>query len=154
MKIFKNVLFYLASFTWGICLTLPGSLVALVLLMAGFKPRLFHNRVYFLVGNNWGGFGMGPFIVLSNSDDDDFSKCHEAGHGLQNLIFGPIQVFISLASVFRYHYRNWYIAYRFNKTQKPLRSYYAIWFEHQANVLGSRYTSDEKVKEYLLKEYN
>lgn len=93
MKIFKKVMFYVLSCTWGIILTIMGAVVALALLITGHKPHKFYNSVYFRVGDNWGGFEMGPFFIIDKQGDLP-TKQHEAGHGIQNIVLGPLMPFV------------------------------------------------------------
>lgn len=105
MKIFKTVIFWVLSCTWGILMTLFGLIVALGLLIACKKPHKFGYGFYFEVGHNWGGLEMGPvFLVQKNSTLS--LKQHEAGHGIQNIWFGPLTPFlISIPSAIRYWLR-------------------------------------------------
>ncbi|EOZ2853465.1 hypothetical protein ACQQ4G_003151 [Listeria monocytogenes] len=132
----KKVLFWVASFTWGLPLTLFGSLVAIILLIAGYKPKRFHWFIYFEVGEDWGGFEGGMFIITCKNPHKTLLQ-HEAGHGIQNIMFGFLMPFIvSIPSAIRYWYRT--ISYD-NKGLKPKTDYYDIWFEKQANELGQKY---------------
>ena len=111
----KLILFYILSFTWGILLSLVGTVVILSLIIIGKKPKLFHDRVYIEVGEDWGGCELGCFFIC-NKDASLSLKQHESGHGIQNIIFGPITPFISsIPSAIRYwlreirSYKNKYI---------------------------------------------
>lgn len=73
------VVFYLLSFTWGILCSLPGALMALGLLVFGFKPFTVGPCVGFRVGACWGGASLGPFFVRDTTSDESVSF-HEAGH--------------------------------------------------------------------------
>ena len=102
MKGIKLFLFYLLSFTWGILLSMVGLLIAIVLLIAGYKPEIFHNRIYFEVGYNWGGVNLG-FVFIVNRYALEGTKQHECGHGLQNIVLGPLMPFIvCIPSAVRY----------------------------------------------------
>lgn len=78
MKAIKAIGFYIASFTWGLPMTLVGCIVALCLLIAGCKPHRFHHFIYFEVGEFWGGFECGCFFVV-NKGATLALKQHEAG---------------------------------------------------------------------------
>lgn len=138
MKTFKCVLFWIASCTWGILLTLFGALVALALLVSGHKPKVFHYYVYFEVGEGWGGFEAGPFFV-TNKNASLSIRQHEAGHGLQNIMLGPLMPFlVSIPSAARYWYRE--IVVRTGKKKaSDLPPYDSIWFEGWATRLGKKY---------------
>ena len=105
MDKFKLVCFYILSFTWGIILSLAGSFMILALLIAGKKPKLFHGRVYIQVGKNWGGCEMGCFFICDDHPSITL-KQHECGHGIQNILFGPLTPFlVSIPSAARYQLR-------------------------------------------------
>lgn len=105
MKILKDILFYILSYTWGIILSMAGTLTALVLLLLGYKPTIFHNRIHFKVGDYWGGLEMGP-VFLTDNQPTLHIKQHECGHGIQNIILGPFMLFlVSLPSAIRYWLR-------------------------------------------------
>lgn len=109
MKKFKKILSYtvywLIQCTWGIVMTLIGVIAAFALLITGHKPKTLGPNVYFEVGENWGGINFGPFFLCSK-DSSISTKYHESGHGLQNLIWGPLMPFvISIPSAVRYWLR-------------------------------------------------
>ena len=61
--------------------------------MAGNKPKIFHYNVYFEVGRAWGGVNFGGFFFV-NQNASLATKQHEAGHGLQNIVFGVLMPFV------------------------------------------------------------
>ena len=67
MKVIKAVLFWLASLTWGLPMTLVGIVCAIALLITGHRPHRFHYFVYFEVGTGWGGFEAGLFLLLQQA---------------------------------------------------------------------------------------
>jgi hypothetical protein len=139
MRVLKGIGYWLISFTWGILISLVGLIVCLILIITGHKPKRFHYNIYFEVGSNWGGLELGPFFIV-NKNPTLHIRQHEAGHGIQNLMFGPIFPFIvSIPSGIRYWYRNWYKKYKYYKTGKQLPSYDSIWFEGMATKLGEKY---------------
>lgn len=93
MKTFKTVLYWVWSCTWGVIMTAIGAVIALGLLVTGHKPKIFHYNVYFQFGRGWGGVNFGAFFFLSETSPDS-TKQHEAGHGIQNLIFGVFMPFV------------------------------------------------------------
>lgn len=138
MKIFKVILFWIVSCTWGILMALFGVLVSLSLLLSGHKPKIFHYLVYFEVGENWGGFEAGPFFVV-NKVAELTIKQHEAGHGLQNIMLGPFMpFFICIPSAIRYWYRK-IIVKTGRKKASDLPPYDSIWFEGWATQLGKKH---------------
>lgn len=138
MKVIRAIGFYFISFTWGIIMSLIGAIIALGLLITGHRPHRFHYFIYFEVGENWGGFECGCFFV-TNKNPSLSMKQHESGHGLQNLMFGPLMPFIvSIPSAVRYWYRE-IVVRAGRKRYEDLPSYYSIWFEGQASKLGEKY---------------
>lgn len=136
VKEVKNkVIFYFLSLTWGLPMTLLGALISLVLICAGYKPKRFHHFIYFEIGEKWGGFESGMFFFV-NKNPSLHLKQHEAGHGIQNCIFGFFMPFISLWSVARYWYR------KLKKGNLP--PYDSIWFEGQATKLGKKHFGKDR----------
>lgn len=134
----KKVLFWALSLTWGFPLTLFGAISALCLLITGHKPKRFYHYVYFEVGENWGGLEAGPFF-FTNKNSSLHLKQHEAGHGIQNIIFGPFMIFVvTIPSGIRYWYRE-YLIRSGKKTYEQLPPYDSIWFEGWATRLGEKY---------------
>lgn len=142
-KVLMGVGFWLLSLTWGLPLTLFGTIVALGFLITGHKPKRFYCFIYFETGSGWGGFEGGPIFFVEKSASLSM-KCHEAGHGLQNIMFGVFMPFIvSIPSCIRY----WYHKYKTCKgLGNTLPAYDSIWFEGQATRLGDKYFG-ERVSE-------
>lgn len=134
----NKVLFWAASFTWGLPISFVGSIVALALLIAGYKPKRFHWFICFVIGENWGGFSCGTFMFVSRKAKQRTLQ-HEAGHGLQNIMFGFFMpIVVSIPSAIRYWYRE--ILKKVNTEKyKTLPDYESIWFENQATRLGQKY---------------
>ena len=130
MKKFKIILFYVLSFTWGIIMSLIGAIVFLVLMCMGYKPKKYKHLYYIEVGEHWGGMELGCFF-LTDKTPTEHTKLHEAGHGIQNIIFGPLMPFVvCIPSAIRY----WYRIY----SKKPQPPYDSIWFEGWATRLGEK----------------
>lgn len=97
----KTALYWIVSCTWGIIMTLIGALGAIAMLVTGHKPQVFGYSVYFVVGSGWGGVNFGAFFFLSETSGIS-TKQHEAGHGLQNVLLGPLMPFVvAIPSAFR-----------------------------------------------------
>ena len=66
------------------------------------KPKRFGLAYYNRIGERWGGAEWGAgFICDKTCSKSTF--CHEHGHGLQNIIFGPLTPFvICIPSAVRY----------------------------------------------------
>lgn len=134
MKALKGILFWILSLTWGLPMTLFGTLVAIGMLITGHKPKRFHYFIYFEVGKYWGGFEAGVFFFVSRNATLH-TKQHEAGHGLQNIMLGWFMpIVISIPSAIRYWYR------RFKQWRGYLLPPYdSIWFERWATTLGEKH---------------
>ena len=105
LSILQEVIYWILSWTWGIIMTLIGAFPAIALLITGHKPQVFGWDICFVVGKNWGGVSFGVFIFV-DSVDDFHNKCHEHGHGLQNILMGPLFPFIvGIRSTIRYWMR-------------------------------------------------
>lgn len=98
------ILYYIISFTWGILMTLVGLLVSAVLLICGKRPKRFGMCWYFPVGDGW-GCELGT-CFLADKNETYSLMCHELGHSLQNIKYGPLTPFIvSIPSVYRFWLR-------------------------------------------------
>jgi hypothetical protein len=125
--------FYLIQWTWGIVMNVVGAFVALGILCTGHKPYRCGPYIYFRTEWDFGGVEFGMFFVIGKNCDS--CACHEMGHGLQNLWFGPLSVLLSLGSAVRY----WYREFKYhNKGKTPPTDYNAWWFEGQATQLGKK----------------
>ena len=137
-KFISYLIFYLIQYTWGILMNIFGILVALFMLITLHKPHKFGPAVYFKCKKLEGfGFEAGVFFVIGADCDGDPLMMHEAGHGVQNMIFGILTPFLcAIPSFIRYWYRE--IKY-YNKGKVPPTDYDAIWFEGQATRLGEKH---------------
>lgn len=130
-------LYYLIQFTWGLLMNIIGLMVfAFLIIFRKKKPKKFRNCWYIAVGKNWGGLEFGTFFLIDEHEHLS-TKYHEAGHGLQNIIWGTLYLFvIFIPSSIRYWYRE-HFYYRKGKTPKTY--YDDIWFEGQATNWGYKY---------------
>lgn len=135
MSGWKAAGYWFVSLTWGLPMTLLGAVAALALLVTGHRPKRFYYNVYFEVGRNWGGSEMGGFFVVNREPSPHILQ-HEAGHGLQNLMFGFLTPFIvCIPSAARYWIRRW----KRKRGKRLLKPYDSVWFEAQATALGKKY---------------
>ena len=105
MKVLKSIGFWFLSLTWGIVMTLIGFIIMFILLLGNYEIKTFHHYLRMEVGRNWGGFEMGP-IFFTDENPSLYTKQHEAGHGIQNIVWGPLMPFvISIPSAIRYWFR-------------------------------------------------
>lgn len=139
-------LFYIISFTWGFLASFIGMIILLFTLVIG-KVKTCAGRLYGILpkafGSGW-GFSIGCFFFIaydcyeSHKEDRNIVikllMCHEMGHTLQNIIFGPLTLFIvTIPSVIRFWYRQGF------KDPDKLKPYESIWFEGQASHFGKKY---------------
>jgi hypothetical protein len=130
LNMFQRAIYYILNFTWGLPMTLIGGLVALVLIIAGEKPRKRTSGIAFRVWScDWGGFSLGPVVVTDTMPTESLVN-HEIGHSCQNAVYGPFMIFISIASCVRYWYRELF-------RDKVTTDYDDIWFEGQATKWGN-----------------
>lgn len=131
-----DVIFYIVSFTWGLLASLIGIIIMIPFLFTG-KVRVFCNRLYGVFpkcfGSGW-GFEMGCFFFTSNDTEHCWSLLrHEMGHGIQNTLFGPFNLFIiTIPSIIRF----WIYVIK-DKKGKKLKPYDSIWFEGSATKIGT-----------------
>lgn len=132
----NKALFYILSYTWGVFLTVVGWLVAGVLMLLGYRPKLWGGSRYFVVGKNWGGLSIGTTIVVSERSNHTDILNHEFGHSVQNCYFGPFCLFlVTIPSFVRACWREFVVWVRPEKRWE-LPDYYSIWFERTASELG------------------
>jgi len=146
-KVMFGIMFWVVSLTWGALLTIPGIIIALFAILLGGKPH--RNGCSFIVeiGGNWGGLEIGAISLCGRYSQVDgpcyyldwweHTRKHEFGHNLQQLFFGPLQLFIvGIPSVCRY----WYD--RLEKKHASERDndwYDSIWFEGTATRWGTKW---------------
>ena len=105
-RIARTAGYWLVSLTWGSIMTLLGAVIALALLLTGHRPGRLGPNVYFEVGRGWGGMEYGAFFFVERSAARE-TVLHEAGHGIQNLLLGPLMPFVvCIPSALRYWMRN------------------------------------------------
>jgi len=143
--------YYVLSFTWGILMTLISLLVTVVL----FLPSLFTKKIkfgkwgwvyYIQLGKYWGGFETGIMFLRDEESDEAYINNHEFGHTMQNILFGPLDPFIStIPSVIHYWLSEIFPKYG----EKP---YAALWFEDSADQCGKWAHDYIKAKKQYIKE--
>jgi len=85
--------FWALSCTWGVIATAAGGVQALVFLHRGLEPKFLHSNIYFENVREKGSNNLGPFFFLGE-DAEYYTPYHEAGHGLQNILMGPLYVVV------------------------------------------------------------
>jgi hypothetical protein len=89
----KKLLFWIGSFTWGILLTLPGAIMALVFALRGGKPLKVRTTFIFKVKIKGVSFSLGPFIVATEGYTQE-QVFRLVGNSIQNSIYGPFYFFL------------------------------------------------------------
>ena len=134
-KITYGILYWTLQLTWCALLTIPGLLISLVCMMCGGKVHRNGFSYIVEIGNNWGGVDLGAVALCGKYSEYNkvwfnHTRCHEFGHSLQHLIFGPLQLFIvAIPSAIRY----WY--FRLTPHKKH-QAYDYVWFEYTASKWG------------------
>lgn len=107
MKTLKTVLYWIISWTWGLPMTLFGAILALFCLITRHKPCRYKQAIYFQAfGDYWGGMEAGCFFFVDRHTTAHTCQ-HEWGHGVQNLVLGPLMPFVvCIPSASRYWLRN------------------------------------------------
>ena len=129
------ILYWIGELTWGLLMNIIGLITALFMLIIGKTPYRVGHTFMFYFGKGWGGVTLGAVIIVSE-DCSSSTISHEYGHTVQNLIFGPFELFIGIASAARYWYRE------IKRKRDPacsLLPYDSIWFEGQATRLGLKF---------------
>lgn len=133
----SRTMFWILSWTWGFIMTFIGSIVFIILQIAGYKPYRNQHGWVFEIGKGWGGVEIGPFAIVNENPSQHILN-HEFGHSLQNCYLGPYMPFISIASAIRYWYREYLVRVKKMK-YSDLPGYDDIWFEGTATYLGTFY---------------
>ena len=142
MKILKTIGFWFLSLTWGAIMTIIGACGAFWFLIKGKKPKFYKGSVYFVVDGRWGGVNFGPFFFIDERVSLSTIK-HEWGHGIQNIVMGPLHVIFSIWSFLRYWYRRIIVSekcpVKWRKKRSDLPDYDSYWFEGSATKIGNKY---------------
>lgn len=147
-KVFLGVIWWLWQLTWGALLTYIGLIVTLfcIIFLKG-KPHKNGFSYIVEVGGNWGGLELGAVALCGSYSQKDkgcydpawyqHTRKHEFGHNVQQLIFGPLQLFIvGIPSICRYWYQ--VIAEKHGK-QFSDDWYDSAWFEGTATRWGTKW---------------
>ena len=100
-------LFYILNLTWGLPMTLIGAVAAAVLRCLGHRPHRHGGCLCFTVKPKkmWSGVSLG-LVMIATENATEATKNHELGHAIQNAVYGPGHVLISIASGVRCWYRS------------------------------------------------
>lgn len=131
----KKYLYYILQFTWGLPANILGVIGVLFCKLILQWDIIKYNKNFIISpkkDNFKSGLSLGIFLFMDKNSSQYF-KAHEYGHSIQNIIFGPLFLFvIGLPSFIRCMYFNLII----NKIPIENNSYYDIWFEKDANSIG------------------
>ena len=81
--------YWTLSCTWGVFATAVGGVKALIYMKDGLEPKYFKGNIYFENVREMGSDNFGPFFFLGENAEY-YTAYHEAGHGLQNIVMGPL----------------------------------------------------------------
>lgn len=123
----KIALFWILSFTWGIIMTIIGSIGAIVFLIGGARPERVGYSWAFVTGENWGAVTLDPFSWISKTSyKNQATKLHEAGHSIQNCIYGvPFPIIIGIPALIT--------------ASMSSSKHWNMWYEKQATKSGEKY---------------
>lgn len=143
MKVIKGILYWLVQLTWGALGTIPGLIITGIVILCGGTPHRNGYSYIVEIGGNWGGLELGAVALCGRYSEEEpewfeHTRRHEFGHSVQQLIFGPFQLFIVwIPSVIRYWYGE------LNREKNPLirrpEWYDSIWFEGTATRWGTKW---------------
>lgn len=142
-KPINKLLFFILSFTWGLLWTIIGGIIYLVTsftMNSSYVTSGKRNGVRYKTFKGLpGSISLGVFVILDDSMNNEEILKHELGHTIQNIIFGPLFVFlVAIPSGIRAALW-WRIQKRHYKKFGTYKDYEGIWFESQATRLGNKY---------------
>lgn len=153
MRILKIILFTLVTITWGVLPVVAGVFYFLYNAITKNinKIRYVKGRIAVTTKDYWlGGVSLGLFYFVG-AHDDLHTHYHEMGHTVQNLIWGPLFLFvIGFPSIIRAGLWDRIVKKALAKG-KPRPQYEDIWFERQATQFGYKYIT--AYKKHNLGEY-
>ena len=136
----KKLLFILWQCTWG----LPATLVGLGFFIANRKcPHRMYRSCIDTQWNHTGGLSLGLFIFTppDSQANAPLIRVHEFGHCVQSLLLGPL--YLIAVGVPSYLWANLPALRKMRR--ETGRSYYSVYPENWANVLGEWATGDKAV---------
>lgn len=138
----KRLLYILCQSTWGFVQTLIG---AIIFLICPKKQKLIYHGAVVAEWKLKGSLSLGMFIFLSDSMSEERKRrvlVHEYGHTIQSLILGPLYlIVIGLPSCI---WAGFPPCEKYRRRRN--RSYYWLYPERWANLLGERITGEEPEK--------
>lgn len=92
----KKSMWYLLQLTWGIVMNVAGILgAAWAILRRRDVIKTSTGTFVFCMGGSWGAVTLGMFVFCDQACfyDEEVVK-HENGHAIQNIILGPLFLFV------------------------------------------------------------
>lgn len=126
--------YYTLNLTWGLLMNIVGAIAALGLLLIGKRPSKYAGCWHFEIGRNWGGLSLG-MVIITCKGAPGRTKRHELGHSIQNAIYGPGMIFLTIASALRYWYRIFMTSRGYGE---KIGKYDDFWLEAEATKFGNR----------------
>lgn len=154
-KIIKNTLFTLVTITWGLPLVVIGVFYLLysIIFRRIIKVRYINGRFALTTLDDIGGVSFGLFYFVGDFDSLDIHY-HEIGHTVQNLLWGPLFIFvIGLPSIVRAGFWD-KMQDRHYKKYNRYKGYDDIWYEGQATRWGKKYFIDRHSDYYKYFQIN
>jgi len=140
----NKTIYWALQVTWGIIMNIAGLFTYLFLITFMKNKIKIHKNGYSViieVGGNWGGVNLGALSLCGDYSKTngywfEHTRRHEFGHSIQNIIFGPLHLFIvAIPSFIRY----WYQRIEIKKGKYFDGDWYeSIWFESQATEWGTK----------------
>lgn len=93
LSILQTVIFWVLQLTWGIGLTLVGGIIAVILMIFGVKPHILKGCIYFEIGKDWDGIGLGAIFISAKGSSEEHKR-YLVGHCLLNAIFGVFTILL------------------------------------------------------------
>ena len=135
----RRFLFTLVQLTWGLPQTLLGFILYLYWRRRGAISRMYHGAIV----TEWtsgGGISLGLFVFVSGKARPGVTV-HEYGHCVQSLLLGPL--YLIAVGIPSYLWANLPALRKMRR--ETGRSYYSVYPENWANVLGEWATGDKAV---------
>ena len=132
----KQFLYLLCQWTWGLPQNLVGGVLYLWYRLRGCPHFRYQGAFGVIWDRKAGSMSMGSFLFMHPTwaQERNDLLAHEYGHTIQSLFFGPFYLLsVGLPSIL------WAGLPHFKQQRRAgLRSYYSVYPEKQASLLGAR----------------
>lgn len=136
LKALFTIFYWIVQLTWGLPLTLIGFFFAIFVMLFchGHIHKVGCSIYIECFSFTWGGLNLGAFSFTEYFPRSS-TPIHEFGHSIQNMIFGPLMLFVvTIPSAIRY----WYDIYQYKHGNELSEEwYYSVWFERTASEWGN-----------------